>query len=98
MTSVVARRGYALPLAMAEPIGGDTISTGGGESYIDIARTPVLWDTELRIRKRVKTRGVQIDLVGEGINLLNLNRSPSVSPISPTLTSRTFRLGVVFGF
>jgi hypothetical protein len=98
MASVVARRGYALPLVMVESVGSDTISTRGAESYVDIGGTPVVWDTELRIRKRVKAHGVQIDLVGEGVNLLNLNRSPAVSSISPTFTSRTFRLGVVFGF
>jgi hypothetical protein len=97
MTSVVARRGYALPLAMVEPVGSDTISTNGGPSYLD-TRTPVLWDTEVRIRKHVKTRGVQIDFVGEGLNLLNLNRSSTVSRMSPTLTSRTLRFGIVFGF
>ena len=83
---------------MAEPVDSDAMLTSGAMSYLDTSRTPVLWDTKMRVRKPVKTRGDQIDFVSEGVNLLNVNRSQAASRISPTLTSRTLRFGVVFGF
>ena len=59
----------------------------------------MIWDTDLQVRRRLKTyHAGHVDFVGEGLNLLNLNRSTDLAPISPTLTSRTFRFGFVFMF
>jgi hypothetical protein len=98
-TSASARRGYDLPLFMVQPIGSNELLRSDGMSIVSGSRSAVIWDTELRVRRRLKTsRAGQVDFVVEGLNLLNLNRFADRPPISPTLTSRTLRCGLVFTF
>jgi hypothetical protein len=97
--NATARRGYDLPLFMVQPLGSNELVRSAGPSIVSGSRSAVIWDTELRIRRRLKTyRAGHVDFVGEGLNLLNLNGSTDLAPISPTLTSRTFRFGLVFTF
>jgi hypothetical protein len=96
--SVIARRGYSLPAAMAQPIGGDAQMIDNRNSSLEFGWAPVQWDTELRIRKMLKTSGrVDVAVVGEALNLLKMNGSDP-TPRAPALTSRTVRVGVVLGF
>ena len=93
--SVVARRGYDMPLFIAESLGSDIVRAGG-----TLYREPrTMWDTEIRVKKRVKANGrLKIDVLGEALNFVNVNRRTSSPTISPTLTSWTWRFGVVLRF
>jgi hypothetical protein len=92
---LIGRRGSALPLFMAQPLGSEALLPNPGTMLYGL-RMPVLWDTQLRAQKRLKTTDTfSVDLVVEGTNLFKLHRADDVSP---TLTSRSIRAGVLFGF
>lgn len=96
---IVARRGYRLPLFMTTAAGGDEAIASMGQSIAATSRVPVLFDTRVRVQRHLITRGgLNVDFVAEGLNLLNANVGREHGDISPTLTSRTFRAGLVFGF
>lgn len=93
--SLVGRRGYDAPLFMAVAPGSDAMRASLAVPLVTTARVPVVWDTRLRVERRVRTgRRLHIDAVAEAFNLLN----PNPAAVSGTLTSRTFRIGLVLGF
>jgi hypothetical protein len=100
VANVVGRRGYDRPLFMSESLGSDSIAPNAAPYYVDTSGAPVLWETELRARKRLKSAGsLQIDFVGEAFNTLCMNAMQNSSPVSsPTFHSRTLRFGFVFSW
>lgn len=95
--ALLGRRGYEAPLFMTTAAGSDVAIATAAQNIVATSRVPVIWDTRLRVRRRVFTRGgLNVDLVAEAINLVNANIARE--EISSTLTSRTFRFGVLFGF
>lgn len=97
--ALVARRGYQGPMFMATGAGTDVIIPTAGQAFVATSRVPVLFDTRLRVARRVFTRGgVNVDLLAEALNLVNANVSREAGDLSETLTSRTFRFGVLLGF
>jgi hypothetical protein len=88
------RRGHQLPLFMMQPLGSDAVIPGDGVSWSDTSAPPV-WDTELRVQKRLAThRRWQLDAVGEVFNLFDMNRRA----VTPVLPSRTIRAGLIVTF
>jgi hypothetical protein len=107
--STSARRGYALPLAMVQAPGSDVQLPEFGNVALEFGSASTHWDTELRVRKTITSKGpVQLSIVGEAFNLLNLNHASDATPPGSTrsvstapnemLTSPTFRVGIVLGF
>jgi hypothetical protein len=96
--SAIARRGYSLPIAMMQPLGSDVQLTDSSHPSLLFGAAPILWDTELRIRKTfISTDALDLDGVAEAFNLLNLNRGAETEK-TPVLTSPTIRAGVFLGF
>jgi hypothetical protein len=63
--STIVRSGYSLPIAMAQPIGGDLQPLEHRNSAIDFGWRPVLWDTQFQVVERLKTSGaVDVSIVG----------------------------------
>jgi hypothetical protein len=106
--STIARRGYALPLAMVQTPGSDVQLPEVNNAALELGSAPTQWDTELRVRKTLSSKGpVHVAIVGEAFNLLNLNHesaatpgpTPSVAPApAAMLTSPTFRVALVLSF
>jgi hypothetical protein len=97
--SVIARRGYSLPIAMMQPLGSDVLVTDSSHPSLLFGAAPIQWDTELRIRKTFMSSDT-LDLAGvaEAFNLLNVNRGAEQTEKTPALTSPTIRGGVLVGF
>ena len=97
--SVVARRGYGLPLYMVQPLGSDVQMPEGGDASIESGSAPIRWETELRLRKTLMSSdALDLALVGEAFNLLNLNGGAKPTPETPVPASPTIRVGVFAGF
>jgi hypothetical protein len=97
--SVIARRGYSLPIAMAQPLGSDLQIFDPRNSSSEFGWRAIQWDTELRVRKTLTTSGLfDVTLVGEAFNLFNLHSPDDNTARAPTLTSPTVRAGAVLGF
>jgi len=96
----VGRRGYSLPLSMVEAPGSDTQLADPRNAALGFGSAPIRWDTELRIRKELTSKGpVDMAIVGEAINLLNVNQDATLTtPSDAMLNSRTFRVAIVLGF
>jgi hypothetical protein len=97
--SAIARRGYSLPVAMMQPLGSDVQLPDHSHPSLLFGAAPILWDTELRIRKTfIASDTLDLDGVVEAFNLLNLNRGAEPTEKTPALTSPTIRGGVLVGF
>ena len=97
--SAIVRHGYARPVAMVQPLGSDVQLPELGNASLEFNSAPTHWDTELRIRKTLTSKGpVDVAVVGEAINLLNLTNDSGATAPASMLTSRTFRVGIVLGF
>jgi len=97
--STIVRRGYSLPITMVQPLGSNVQLPEPGNASLEFGAAATHWDTELRIRKTITSKGpVDVAVVGEALNLLNLNHDPAAAPPGSMLTSPTFRAGIVLGF
>jgi len=89
---VVGRRGYEVPLYIAEAPGTEGMTFIANSPILDTTSRPVLWDTVFRIEQDLLTLDrVRVSLVGDALNLVDLNRNQDKKPISGTLTSRVVR-------
>lgn len=96
--SLVGRRGGDLPLYAAESAGG-TITAERRVLSVWDANTSVLWDTQIRAVKRIKSSGtVHIDAIGEILNLVNVTPAAPLNPTASLLTSRALRAGISISY
>jgi hypothetical protein len=97
---LVGRRGYRLPLYLAEPVGADR-STFDLPNFAgaDMSQFEIDWVAKVRIEKTlVQRRTWNMRLVGEVLAPLNHgDRAASPQPAS-LLNSRAIKLGLVLGF
>jgi hypothetical protein len=74
---------------------------------IDTFRYPDLWDTDLRLAKRLRLGTAHLQLIADVFNLFNANTalvrnnnilSPTLNTLAQNLSPRIFRAGVIIGF
>jgi hypothetical protein len=105
--NVFGRQGYPFPLYQSQTLGADVNLPVLVTPAIDTFRYPNLWDTDIRLAKRVRLGTVHLQLVADVFNLLNANtalvrndniQSPTFNALAQNLSPRIFRAGVIIGF
>ena len=82
-----------------QPLGSDVQLPDHSHPSLLFGAAPILWDTELRVRKTfIASDTLDLGGVVEAFNLLNLNRGAEQTEKTPALTSPTIRGGVLVGF